>query len=416
MPYWKRGESNNLELDPSRTITVAVAAVLDELDLLAMGVRKLSPSSLYALTAFTEAFVLTDQFLFPWEDVMHVNLTSAAFSERPPVSALLFDSGLVAIFDLPPRPPTEVLVLKPLYDLQCSSEELKSGAWIPAYRDAVRPMLSEQLFKLPDNLARANNYVLGIYDFSTESPHRLVVLRERRLSDVFVYILSECFTARLHPLVPPQALDIAATFFADAPPGLELYRRVADIHHVKVDELLCHRGVRHLYLPPLVSILLARCKSPADLPIQLRELRAEFAPLREAISSHQQRLIAATSLREQIEAIDEFNEFWETYSRKLRSPSQRLLYRTWDIVKTANPIRWFTDTIDVLGQFDRERQVVNRFATLPNVLEMAIATPNIHQQISALERLFGSQMAVQEWSEYANYIADLASRGIKDPS
>src|ERR1043165_1074390 len=101
MPYWKRGESNNLELDPSRTITVAVAAVLDELDLLAMGVRKLSPSSLYALTAFTEAFVLTDQFLFPWEDVMHVNLTSAAFSERPPVSALLFDSGLVAIFDLP---------------------------------------------------------------------------------------------------------------------------------------------------------------------------------------------------------------------------------------------------------------------------------------------------------------------------
>jgi len=77
-------------------------------------------------------------------------------------------------------------------------------------------------------------------------------------------------------------------------------------------------------LPPLTSILLQRCKSRDDLPIELIKLRREFRFLRESLAKYQREFEEAQTIREKMDLKRDFQTSMDLFARKTRGRRKRI--------------------------------------------------------------------------------------------
>lgn len=385
--------------ETSKSLTIV--NVLDELDLALVGKLPLNPQLLYTLNTFVDAFVLTDEIFISFRDSMHLNLAAPAFEGERPLVKMLVKNGLLrTIFEGKQHLEQDtgtVIYVDPEADFENDQDSIRR------YKEAMAPELVKYLV-IPTNISDLPS-TTPLLILGTKG---VVAVFERSIQGLANSILTLSSGSQFHPTLPPYTASIQSSFFSYTPPAVDLYKKLADVHHVKINDLLRHRGVKEVVLPPLTAILLSRCRTRDDIPEQLQQLRAEFEPLRTAGRQHEKRLATAQTLGEQFQAIDEFNEFWDIYSQKLSRRSTRLVYRVWNIVKSANPVKWFTDTLDQLSTCDQEHLILNRYASLTNLWQLSCNSPTVQEQVKSAERVFTGEITKEAWETYAQWICKVA--------
>ncbi len=102
------------------------------------------------------------------------------------------------------------------------------------------------------------------------------------------------------------------------------YRNLKDLRNEQIQEVLELQQPWTYHLPPLTSILLQRCKSRDDLPIELIKLRREFRFLRESLAKYQREFEEAQTIREKMDLKRDFQTSMDLFARKTRGRRKRI--------------------------------------------------------------------------------------------
>ena len=213
-------------------------------------------------------------------------------------------------------------------------------------------------------------------------------------------LLAEC-----SPLVYPRA----DSMFLSS----KLYRELADIHRVQVDRLLKLINPRPIYIPPVLSIVLDRCKSREDFLDVLVDVRRELEPYREATRELERRISDEKQLSEQLDATQDYFDTVETLKRKIASPKRRVLQVVWDIVKEGGSFKMVTTALDKLHKSDLERARLKRITGFYDLWE---ASTKVDHYGVMLQRVFGpiSNVDTPNISRAAEALHKLIAPGIQD--
>jgi hypothetical protein len=390
--------------------SLTVVNLLDELDAVIGGYRKPTPQFLNSLNTFVEAYVLTDSIYISSRDAMHLNLAIPAFPDGRPILKMLTQDGILRFIVEGPdhlRDDTGTVIYA--FEIPEGRTVQNDDEWFKKYCSDVERKYLSGLIPSYDIGTVPDRTPLLILGRAKGTQHYAVTMVDRNVSKCIQSVLSLSAGSRLHPALPLYAVKAQASFFAATTPSRSLYEKLAEIHNVKVEALLKYRGYRQIPIPPLASILLSRCKARTDIPTQMKQIRSEFQDLRDAGRAHERRLESASSLGEQLDAMAEFDEFWDVFSKKTKHQTTRLIYRMWDIVKEANPLKWFTKTVDLMVAWDQDQFILNRYKGLMDVWRLTRNIPSVQSQLRDVERVFGTTIAANEWKRYVAF-ADEVNR------
>lgn len=166
-----------------------------------------------------------------------------------------------------------------------------------------------------------------------------------------------------------------------------LYKRIADIHKVKVDELVSYGYSIDIYLPPLLSIFLSRCEKPKDIPRLLGDFREEFSPLRDNVAKYFDASDSELPLREHFEAVKQYKDILNRLSNETDIEKKKSkVYQIWDVVKKGDGFSILTGILDLLIQHDTERVRKRTTGQISNILDKSLNVKNYGRLVS---RIFG---------------------------
>lgn len=392
--------------------SLTVVNLLDELDGVIGGYRKPNPQFLYSLNTFVEAYVLTDSIYISYTDTYHLNLASPAFPDGRPIISMLIEDGILrTIFESSDHLRDDTGVVIYTFEVAEGKTIETDNEWFNKYRSEIDRQYLSELIPSYDIGTVPEKTPLLILGGAKGTRRSAVVMAERDVSKCIHSVLSLSSGSRLHPALPLYAAKAQANFFSAHTPSISLYTQLANIHNVRVEELLKYRGYREIPIPPLASILLSRCKAHTDIPAQLKKLRSEFQDLRDAGRLHEQRLENASSIGEQLDIMAEFDELWDVFSKKTKHKTTRLIYRVWDIVKEANPLKWLTKTVDHFAVWEQNQFILNRYKGLMDIWHLTRKIPPVQSQLRDVERVFGATIATEDWKRYVAF-ADEVNRMI----
>lgn len=103
------------------------------------------------------------------------------------------------------------------------------------------------------------------------------------------------------------------------------YKRLKDTRSRLLQELSeLQQPWRHS-VPPLTSILLQRCRTRDDLPMELIKLRDEFKCLRQPLTEFQKEFEEAPTIREKLELKNDFQNSLDLFTRKAKMGRKRIV-------------------------------------------------------------------------------------------
>lgn len=210
-------------------------------------------------------------------------------------------------------------------------------------------------------------------------------------------------------------------------PALKLYNEVSEPHRKAVEDILALTRPRAVYLPPLLSVLLARCEKRADIPRRLIELRAEFADLRRSIKEWFEQLDGAGSIKEKIEVRDELDEAVSSLARHYEQKRAGFYKQvTGAFISAAEDgdlkKMLVKPAIEVLKEgvsnMLPDMLSVRRFTGLIDLMDEAL---NVENYSAILTRVFGerldiSQKEITEAKRYKQYLQTKYDLGLQLPS
>lgn len=396
------------EKDTRFNCALTITNLFDELDWVIGGYGKPTAQFLYSLNTFVETYVLVDHIFISFRDTLHLNLISPFFrNKRPLLDTIIENNDLNCIVESYEHLKGDKGIVIYTFELEKGKTLETDHSWFAQYSDEItkndiaKVLPMYEVGKIPDSTP------LLILGGSPGSKNNAICIFSRNVQNFLNSVLNLASGSKFHLALPLYAARAQAEFFSTKSASLELYRRLADLYKVKVDDLLLHKGYSELPIPPLTSILLSRCRSRDEIPEQLMKLRLEFTPLREAARKHEEQLEKANNIGEHFDAISEFEQFWETFSKKLSSRSIRIIYRFWDIVKEANPVSWITKSVDKAVEWDQEHFILNRYKGLLDIWNLTRNTEPIQDQLKNVERIFGSPLNSNEWRKYVAFAAEI---------
>ena len=138
----------------------------------------------------------------------------------------------------------------------------------------------------------------GIRYFSRD----YLLFASRELTEHIDFALEELAKTRLTLMPSPRnLLPFLEGFQQVETPAQLVYGRLTASQRQLVDDVQSLIRPRTVYLPPLLSILLKRCESAADIIPRLRELRFEYADFRRDVAEWFRTLDEASTIREKIQ-------------------------------------------------------------------------------------------------------------------
>lgn len=201
--------------------------------------------------------------------------------------------------------------------------------------------------------------------------------------------------------------------------GREIISQISDSFQKRQDKIEKYFGLSNQSIPPLVSILLSQCRSLEDLPDRMLQLRKDYTDLRKSVVKYEQRINESDSIKDQLDAIDEVNEFWNVFNKKY-SEDSRLLYQFWEVAEESNYEKSIDeafdsgDTSDMIEDLNvgkvagkgakklfgwyKERKIINRFRGVTDIWNLFESSPNLQKQLSDMERVFGIKIDEKELS------------------
>ncbi len=273
---------------------IALIGVVEFVRSLYTGELKLSPVSLGDFALLTELLVLHD----------HVCSIDGYFSRENDLGLRLFDVSTDVPF---------AFGILPTIEFTLPTGE--SGEAPLLIREPGPPVdLSEEIKSRLQGFYRFDfgheMRVGGFTDMAIFLQH--VQYCDKKGHEDMVRVTDEAISAMIE--VAPSFADQTALSSALAPSrfrlrefrslGPEFYKIVRERHEKAVDLLSRYDDSYKISVPPLLAILLERCRSKDDIPEQLQILRNEFSDLRGEISKLEKEIRSGKSLGEQLEAIE----------------------------------------------------------------------------------------------------------------
>lgn len=407
--------------------------LIDELDYVVGGYGQPNAVFIYSLNAFLEAFIFNNHFYVSGQEASHFQIVSKAmFPNGRPILELIAKTKclkaiggigndiakVVSIGKFDPKNPTsyqervqhyinhglpeietreKYLVLPQIDGKPSEIKYLNIGKVEDGYVATESSNLPEKFYKKLCDITRNTNVQSTLPYYSYE--YQIQEVQSRGLGKEIITKLSESFTNRKG----------------------------------RIDQYF---GYKNQSIPPLVSILLSQSNSLTEIPDKIFQLREDFTELRNSIVKYEKRINEADSIKDQLDAIDEVQEFWKVFNKKY-SEDSRLLYQFWELAEDSDYEKSLDNAIDnqdptemiddlnigkVAGKgakklFDwyKEKRILNRFRGVTDIWKLFENTPNVKKQIPEFERVFNFQLDVKELALIEAKMKKLHTTGAKNP-
>ncbi|OCK53252.1 hypothetical protein BA768_01480 [Chryseobacterium sp. CBo1] len=125
------------------------------------------------------------------------------------------------------------------------------------------------------------------------------------------------------------------------------------------------------------------------------------------------RLNQSKTIKEQIEAVDEYNRFWDVFNKKY-STTSRLLFNFWEVSDNTEMEKAVDKAIDnnditnivedlnlgkLIGKsskklidYYKEKKILKRFSGVTDIWNLYNSSPNIKDNIKNFEKLFAVKL------------------------
>lgn len=181
------------------------------------------------------------------------------------------------------------------------------------------------------------------------------------------------------PFVYPNETTTSISF--------RLYNEIAKLHKLKIENLIEISRPKAIYIPPLLSIVLQRCKSRENFLDVLLDVRQEYTSYRDSANIMQDQMSCSETIGEQLRILAEYESSIKALANKIDRPKPRLLQIVWNAFKKTTPNGIVTEALDNLYQCDIERQRLNRVEGFFDIWSSAM---NVESYFNQIERVFGS--------------------------
>lgn len=402
--------------------TYVSSNLIDELDYVIGGYGKPNSVFIYSLNTFLEAFILNSSFYISSQELMHIQVISRSiFPNGRPILELLSKTKSLMVVDGIGNTLAQVVSI-----IKCDVNNPTT------YQQRVQDFINNGF-----ETAEARKEYLLIPNVDDEIT-KLKYLSIGKIEDAFLATVShnspQEFYKKLNTVAKETNIQASLPFYTykyqieeiqNRGIGKELITKISDCFQKRQNKLNQYFGYTNQNLPPLVTILLKQCNNISEIPSKMLQLREDFTKLRISIENYEKRISEADNIKEQLDAIDELNEFWTVFNKKY-SDNQRLLYQFWEVaegseyegsvdkaIDTGNA----SEMIKVIGKsakliFDwyRERKIVNRFRGVTDIWNLFEKSPNLRKQLSEYERLFNTNVDSLELEKLNKKISQIKLR------
>ncbi len=388
--------------------------LIDELDYIVGEYAKPNITFIYSLNAFIEAFVLNSNFYLTEKEFKHINLLSKSiFPSGRPILELLVKNKKVSIISGIGNNIGQVTGI------------IKTDLSNPiSYKEKIDKFINEGL-----NTEIAREKYLKIPSINNENI-KLKYLSIGKVEDGIIALESSdtpeefynsfliaTSSSNLQAALPFYSYDFQITNLKNKGVSKEIIGRITNAFNNKQEELYNYFGLSNQKIPPLVNILLSQCKSISDIPYKLLQLDKDFTELRNSTITYETRLNNSTTIKEQLEAIDEYNKFWEVFNKKYNS-SSRLLFNFWEVSDNMEMEKAVDKAIDdnditnivedlnlgkLIGKsskkiidYYKEKKILKRFRGVTNIWNLYNSSPNIKNNIKNFEKVFDVKLDINE--------------------
>jgi hypothetical protein len=191
-------------------------------------------------------------------------------------------------------------------------------------------------------------------------------------------------------------------------PSVEFYKRLASIHNVAVERLLCYKGIKQVYIPPIMSIVLDMSKKREDIPKEIIEVRKRFEPTRKKLTNLEESLYKETKLGRQLDIMDEMDNCWYALLSKMKKKDTRILYKWWNIVKEGTPLNMIIKYLDEKYSIDeRDRTVAN----IEGIFDLWKASRQVNKYERLLKKVFKEDLVEDSKMRVCAYLKTWGDRG-----
>lgn len=380
--------------------------LIDELDFILGEYGKPNVTFIYSLNAFIEAFVLNSNFYLTDKEFKHINLLSKSiFPSGRPILELLIKNKKVSIISGIGNNIGQVTgIIKTDFSNPISYQE-KIDKFISEGLDTE--VAREKYLKI----SSLNNDNINLKYLSIgKVEDGLIALESSDTPEQFYNsFLVATSNSNLQAALPFYSYDYQITNLKNKGISKEILGRISSAFNNKQENLYNYFGLSNQKIPALVNILLSQCKSISDIPQKLLQLDKDFTELRNSTINYETRLNDSKTIKEQLEAIDEYNKFWDVFNKKYNS-SSRLLFNFWEasdnmemekaldkaiddnditnIVEDLNLGKLIGKSSKKIIDYYKEKKILKRFRGVTDIWNLYNSSPNIKDNIKNFEKVF----------------------------
>lgn len=395
--------------------------LVDELDHVIGGYGKPTLEFLFSFNTFVESYVLNENFYLSEQEFQHLQLTSKVLfpNGRPILDLLAKEHKLAMISGLG----NAVGRIAYIGDVPDKNKETIDKAFNEFYTSFGEKIKAE--YFLLSDLEKPSVDVKYL-NTSIQDNKLLIVERFNNSNEIVKSLFEATENTNIQMTLPIYTYKNQFTEIKKYGITNEVFKKLSDLHLDKLSEVSKYLGYANQSLPPLIPILLSQCRTINDIPNKLVQLRKDFTELRTSFVSFEKEINESKTIKEQLKAIDNFNNFWVAFHKKYEIKSNRLIYRFWDVAKESN----YEDSVDnaidsestsdmikdlnlgkVIGKVSsktfewiKDKRVLNRFKGITNVWELFEKSPNLKTQFKDIERIFNIVVTDKDLDRIKQYV------------
>jgi hypothetical protein len=407
---------NEQKITIEHNTCIISSKLLDEMDFVVGGYGKPSVEFIFNFNAFVEAYILSSHFILTQREVEHINITEKVlFPNGRPVFELLMKSNKVSVYsgfgdnimqcvyvDKVPNSDNETAMKAIQTFCERDSERIKNNFILSDFSKSIESVktYSVGFTGKKEEFGGLNQVLIGE---TTNKPYEIVKSFFNTITNHNVQAALPVFTYQ------QQFHELGKKAISK-----EIYKTVCDIQGQKIEDAENYLGGELQTIPPLVSIILSKSKNTDDIVNVLKEIRDDFTDFRNCCEKFEKTLNEAKTIKEQIEAIKDYKNFWATLVKKYSDKTSRIMFRFLDIAKDSDYENSLDNIIDtqsadelfkdlnmgkVVGKAGflawdkiKEKRILNKFKGVVNLWSLLEDAPTVESQIKDFERVFKTKI------------------------
>ena len=403
--------------------------LLDELDYVIGGYGKPTVEFIFNFNAFVEAFILSSNFMITQRELEHINITKRIlFPNGRPILELLFKTKTLSSVSGFGNNITQCVYVDKVQKADNDSAEKAIKEFCK--RDGERIRKNFIISDLSKPIKSVKTFSVGFTSSSQkEFGNKTQVLIGETTNQPYEIVKSFFNTITNHNVqaaLPVFTYQEQINELGKKSISKDIYNTLIEIQGEKVKNAEKFFGSELQTIPPLVSIVLSKAKNQESIPEILLEIRNDFTQFRECCERFEKNLNEAQTIKDQIEAVKDYREFWNLLVKKYSDNNSRLMFRFLEIAKDSEYQNAIDNAVDnqsldevfkdlnlgkIAGKAGflawdkfKEKRILNKFKGVVNLWSLIENSPTIDSQIKDIERVFDTEIDRSKIKTAKNYL------------